>query len=632
MFVLGTAGHIDHGKSSLIKAMTGIDPDRLPEEKERGMTIDLGFAWLNLPDGERVGFVDVPGHERFVRNMVAGAGGVNAAMLVVAADDGWMPQTQEHFDILRLLDIKYGLVAVTKIDLVEKDWLDLVVADVAAKVSGSFLDGAPISPVSSTTGEGVDKIVAAVIEIGRHLKQVEDIGKARLFIDRAFVLTGIGVVVTGTSRGGGFSADSDVYHFPAGKRVKIRTLQSHEEKVDRVGPGARVAINLSGVDREGINRGDVITGFDYLPRPNFLAVHVSNLNTSAISLKEGRKVLIIHGTTETEAIMRPFDGAGIKPGADGLAIIKTDDPLAAFVSDHFIARLPTPQVTIGGGMVLDILDRYPRRKELPAMADYLNRRRGGDLGELIHTELAKKYFMPQSEFLTYTNFSSAQIEQAVGGLLSSGEAAAFDGNLVLKENIADPTDSIRRELEKTHAAKSYLKGMTAEELIRILRIRDQEQFLLVLKYLESSGTLGRSRQFYHLPEFTPTLDEKLSRQAESIVKASQDAGHNYLTFAEIEAQFPGSRKTLDFLFEEKRLRAIGSQFVMPESTWKEIVAYIEQAINGQGKFTVADFRDRFGSSRKYALPVLEYLDRINITRREGDYRVKGADFNERHSL
>lgn len=632
MFVLGTAGHIDHGKSSLIKAMTGIDPDRLPEEKERGMTIDLGFAWLNLPDGERVGFVDVPGHERFVRNMVAGAGGVNAAMLVVAADDGWMPQTQEHFDILRLLDIKYGLVAVTKMDLVERDWLELVIADVAAKVAGSFLEGAPIIPVSSTTGEGVDKVVAAVGEISRDIKAVEDIGKARLFIDRAFVLTGIGVVVTGTSRGGGFSADTDVYHFPGGKRIKIRSLQSHEEKVDRIGPGARVAINLSGVDREGINRGDVITGFDYLLRPNFLTVHISNLPSSTIVLKEGRKVLVIHGTTETEAVIRPFDDGGIKPGADGLAIIKTDDPLAAFIGDRFVLRLPTPQVTIGGGMVLDILDRYPRRKELPPMAGYLNRRLAGDLTELIRTELAKRYFVAESGFLTYTNYSTQQVEQGIGELLASGEAARFDGNLLLTANISDLTDSIRRELEKTHAAKSYLKGMTAEELIRKLRIRDQEQFLLLLKYLENSGALGRSRQFYHVPGFTPTLDEKLTRQAESILKASTEAGHNYLSFAEIESQFPGSRKTLDFLFEERRLRAIGSQFVMPESTWKEIIAYIQQAVDGPGKFTVADFRDRFGSSRKYALPVLEYLDRINITRREGDYRIKGADYDERHSV
>jgi selenocysteine-specific elongation factor len=361
-------------------------------------------------------------------------------------------------------------------------------------------------------------------------------------------------------------------------------------------------------------------------------VHISNLNSSAIVLKEGRKVLIIHGTTETEAVVRPFDTGGIKPGVDGLAIIKTDDPLAAFIGDHFIIRLPTPQVTIGGGIVLDILERYPRRKELPPMTPYLNRRRDGGLIELIRTELAKEYFVPRTGFLAYTNYSAEQVEQAVGELMSSDEAAEFDGNLILKNNISDMADTIRRELQNAHTAKSYLKGLTAEELMRNLRIRDQEQFLLLLKYLENSGELGRSRQFYHLPEFSPALDEKMTRQAESIVKACEAAGHNYLSFAEIEAQFPGSRKTLDFLFEERRLRAIGSHFVMPESIWNEIISYVERAVDNQGKFTVADFRDRFGSSRKYALPVLEFLDRINLTRRDGDYRVKGADYDERRTL
>ena len=213
MFVLGTAGHIDHGKSSLIKAMTGIDPDRLPEESERGMTIDLGFAWLRLPAGDEIGIIDVPGHERFVRNMVAGAGGINAAMLVIAADDGWMPQTQEHFDIINLLGIKHGLIALTKIDLVEKEWLELVKSDIRQKLAGTFMAEAPMVPVSSATGEGVPEVVETISRVAEEIRAVEDIGKTRLFVDRAFILTGIGVVVTGTSRGGGFRADSEVYNF-----------------------------------------------------------------------------------------------------------------------------------------------------------------------------------------------------------------------------------------------------------------------------------------------------------------------------------------------------------------------------------------------------------------------------------
>ncbi len=632
MFVLGTAGHIDHGKSSLIKAMTGIDPDRLPEEKERGLTIDLGFAWLNLPDGDRVGLVDVPGHERFVRNMVAGAGGVNAAMLVVAADDGWMPQTQEHYDILRLLNIEYGLVAVTKIDLVEPDWLELVMADIASKLEGSFLDGAPTIPVSSVTGEGVDNIVRAISDVARRLKTVQDIGKARLFIDRAFVLTGIGVVVTGTSRGGGFSADTDVFHFPNGNRIRIRSLQSHEEKVDRVGPGTRVAINLTGVNRDEIKRGHVVTGFEYRRRPQFAAARVTNLDNSTVSLKEGRKVLVILGTTETEAIMRPFSDAGIKPGESGLAIIKTDDPLAAFVGDHFILRLPTPQVTVGGGIVLDILEEYPRRKILRGFQEYLLRRYKGDLKEIMRTELAKRVLSPESGLLMYSVYSAEDIKSAVDELIASGEVARHDGNLLLVGHVSELATGIDAELDKTHKSKSYLKGMTAEELARKLKVPDMEQFMQVLKYLESSGAVGRSKQFYHRPGFMPELDEKLQKQAEQIMADAEKAGHNYLSFQDIETSYPGSRKTLNFLFDEGRLRAIGNQFVMTETIWREIVGYVEESINTRGKFTVAEFRDRFGSSRKYALPVLESLDRLGITKREGDYRIKGADFDGRHSL
>jgi len=632
VFVLGTAGHIDHGKSSLIKAMTGIDPDRLPEEKERGLTIDLGFAWLNLPDGERVGLVDVPGHERFVRNMVAGAGGVNAAMLVVAADDGWMPQTQEHFDILRLLNIEYGLVAVAKIDLVDPDWLELVMADVETKLEGSFLERAPIIPVSSVTGEGVDTVVEAISNIARKLRAVHDIGKARLFVDRSFVLTGIGVVVTGTSRGGGFSADTDIYHFPEGDRIRIRSLQSHEEKVDRVGPGTRAAINLTGVDRDEITRGHVITGFEYKLRPKFLAAWVTNLDNSSIALKEGRKVLVILGTTESEAVIRPFGDNGIKPGESGMAIIKSDEPLAAFVGDHFILRLPTPQMTVGGGTILDLLDQYPRRKILPRLEDYLMRRRDGDLKEMIRTELVKRILTPESGLLMYADHSTEEIQAALDELVARGEVDRYDGNLLLTGHVSGLADRIEVELDKTHKSASYLKGLTAEELARKLKISDQEQFTQVLRYLENSGRLARSRQFYHRPNFVPELDEHMQKQAERIMADAETSGHNYPAFAEIESAYPGSRKTLNFLFDEGRLRAIGSRFVMTESMWREIVAYVEEVFGKQGKFTVAEFRDRFGSSRKYALPVLENLDRLGITKRDGDYRIRGASFDERHSL
>ncbi|MCP4570165.1 MAG: selenocysteine-specific translation elongation factor [FCB group bacterium] len=632
MFVLGTAGHIDHGKSSLIRAMTGIDPDRLPEEQSRGMTIDLGFAWLKLPDGGEIGLIDVPGHERFVRNMVAGAGGVNAAMLVIAADDGWMPQTQEHLDILKLLNIRHGLVALTKTDLVEPDWLELIRSDIETKLTGTFLEKAPIIPVSSTTGEGVDRVVESISQIASSLQEVEDISKSRLFVDRVFLLTGIGVVVTGTSRGGGFSADSDVYHFPSGDKIKIRTLQSHERKVDRVGAGYRVAINLSGVDRRGVNRGDVITGFPWKGQPSFLAVKVKNLPNSTVSMKEGRKVLLILGTTETEAIIRPFASDGIKPGQEGFAIIKTVAPVAAFIHDNFILRLPTPQVTIGGGTILDFLDHYPRRKDLKAISPNLEARQEKNPSRIIVAELEKRLFRKAENILLYSSFSSENIQTAVASLLDENIIIAHDGYLALSVCISVVLKKLHKELDKTHKHKSYLPGLTADVLGKRLRLPIDDQFVLLLKYLESADHIGRTRQFYHQPGFTPQLDEKMKAQAEGIRVEMKKAGHNYPTLDQIEAQFGDSGKTINFLRDDGKIRKVGDQFLMTVEIWKEIIAFVTEKLETDGKLTVAEYRDRFQNSRKFVLPVLEQLDQLGLTRREGDYRVKGARFDERHSI
>ncbi|MEZ5358487.1 MAG: selenocysteine-specific translation elongation factor [Candidatus Zixiibacteriota bacterium] len=631
MFVLGTAGHIDHGKSSLIRAMTGIDPDRLPEEKKRGITIDLGFAWMKLPDGSEVGLVDVPGHERFVRNMVAGAGGINAAMLVIAADDGWMPQTQEHLDILNLLEIKHGFVALTKTDLVESDWVELMITDIAEKLAGTFLEGAPIIPCSAETKAGVDDIIQAISDISARIKAVEDVEKSRLFIDRSFVLTGIGVVVTGTSRGGGFSADSDAYHFPSGDKIRIRSLQSHERQVASVGAGTRVAINITGADREEISRGDVITGFAYPDPPTYFAVNVSNLANSNLMLKEGRKVLIIHGTTETEAILRPFPDAGIKPGEENLAIIKTEVPLCAFVNDSFILRLPTPQVTVGGGRILDILESYPRRKDLPGMSDYLRRRKAGELSGMIATEVEKRLFTDRSRLLLFSNFARPVIESAVAKLIENGSIIGFDNFIADAKAMSTLADNAKKTLEKTHKNKSYLRGLTADELMKRLKIDDANQFSMLMKYLQANKIIDRENQFLFLPGFTPELDGAMKSQADDIMRAVNKAGHNYLSFYDLDHLFKDYRKTLNFLRDDGRLVTIGTHFVMTTDIWKQIVNYLKKRFDAGDKITLAELRDEFNSTRKYALPLLEYLDQIKMTKRDGDYRIKGANFDELYS-
>jgi len=632
MFVLGTAGHIDHGKSSLIQAMTGINPDRLPEEQERGMTIDLGFAWMKLRDGQEIGIIDVPGHERFVRNMVAGAGGINAAMLVIAADDGWMPQTQEHLDILNLLGISHGLVALTKIDLVEPDWVELVMADISGRLEGTCLESAEIVPVSSTTGEGVDRIREVISEIASRLQQVEDIGKSRLFIDRVFILTGIGVVVTGTSRGGGFTADGDTYHFPSGRKLRIRSLQSHERQVTGVGAGTRVAINLTGVDRDDISRGELIMSSPIKHPRRYFAALIKNLTSTTFTLKEGRKVLMILGTTETDAILRPFDDKGIKPGEEGLAIIKTELPVAGYIMDNFILRLRTPQVTIGGGKILDVLNSYPRRKDLAGLAPNLEKRVSGDLTDLVETEISKRLFVPRDGFLMESDFAESAIAGVCDTLIEQKRIYPFDTQLGNAGRLDEIFSGCEKELARTHRNKSYLKGLTSDQLAKKFKQIPDDEYLMALRFFEHTKKLGRTQQFYHLPDFSPVLDEAMKRQAETILAAVTKAGHNYLTLENIEKEFPGSRNTINFLRDEGRIKMVANSFVMSDAIWKTIMAFIERKLASGGRVTVAEFRDEFGSSRKYSLPILEFLDSHGITTREGDYRVRGGRFDERNLI
>ncbi|MCK4404852.1 MAG: selenocysteine-specific translation elongation factor, partial [candidate division Zixibacteria bacterium] len=301
MFVLGTAGHIDHGKSKLVEALTGIDPDRLPEEKERGMTIDLGFAWLSLPDGSEVGIVDVPGHERFVKNMVAGVGGIDAVIFVVAADDGWMPQSEEHLQILDMLKIQTGMVVITKIDLVDADWLGLVEEDLKGKVKGTILEGAPVVLVSSTEKIGIDKVYEEIVRMISRIKPQKDIGKPRMYIDRVFTMSGRGTVVTGTLREGCFQLGEEIEILPQKICARIRELQTHKKIQTKVAPGTRVAMNLAGVEKEKLKRGDVVTSVRQDETVETFIAQVEAVSTLRSPIKHNATLLLILGTTELQA-------------------------------------------------------------------------------------------------------------------------------------------------------------------------------------------------------------------------------------------------------------------------------------------------------------------------------------------
>ena len=403
MFVIGTAGHVDHGKSSLILALTGIDPDRLPEEKQRGMTIDLGFAWLKLPNAQEVGIVDVPGHERFIKNMIAGVGAIDAVIFVVAADDGWMPQSQEHLDILKLLRIKNGVIALTKVDLVKEDWVKIVEEDIKLKVKDSFLENSPIIKVYSTSGVGLEDLKKALMEMFSKMEPPQDIGKPRLFIDRVFTLTGRGTIVTGTLTLGSLTLGQEVEILPQKISSRIRNIQTHKKDLNQALPGNRVALNLSGVEKEKLSRGNVILNPNFVKVSTIIQAQIELLSSLNLHLKQNSQVQILLGTQEVLGRVYILEKEKLEPGEVGLVELKVPESLVVFVKDRFILRFPGPQVTIGGGVVLEPEPQVTWKKDLKIQ--FLSKRTNLELQDLILTELEKRDFISGSELLKNSHFS-----------------------------------------------------------------------------------------------------------------------------------------------------------------------------------------------------------------------------------
>src|SRR4051794_5669169 len=387
MRVVGTAGHVDHGKSTLIEALTGIDPDRLAEEKARGMTIDLGFAWLKLPSGQEVSIVDVPGHERFIHNMLAGVGGIDIALLVVAADEGVMPQTREHLDILDLLAIPAGAIVVTKTDLVDDEWLELVSVEIAEAVAGTILDGAPIVPVSSVTRAGLDDLVALLDRLlaGDRLRPVT--GRPRLPIDRVFTISGFGTVVTGTLLDGALHVGQEVEIQPSGRKTRVRGLQSHRRKVDTATGGTRVAVNLGGVATDELARGEVVTAPGALQATRLIDVKLRVLERAPRALAHNMALTFHTGAAETTAKASLLDGQQIEPGESGWVQLRLAGDVALAKGDLFVVRTPSPSATIGGGTVIEPHPRRHRRNQ-PRVLDRLAVLERGTPEEIVLQQLA----------------------------------------------------------------------------------------------------------------------------------------------------------------------------------------------------------------------------------------------------
>jgi selenocysteine-specific elongation factor len=619
MFVLGTAGHIDHGKSKLVEALTGIDPDRLPEEQKRGMTIDLGFAWLSLPDGSEVGIVDVPGHERFVKNMVAGVGGIDAVLFVVAADDGWMPQSQEHLQILDFLKIKKGIVVITKIDLVNQDWLSLVEEDIKEKVKGTILENAPLVKVSSPNRAGIEKLYDEIVKMIAELSPQKDIGKPRMYIDRVFTMAGRGTVVTGTLRDGSFHLGEEIQILPQKVSARIRDLQTHKKKFEKAMPGTRVAMNLAGVEKEQIQRGDVVTKLGQDETTDIFTARVDLVSTLAFPIRHNALLLLILGTTELLARIHILNKDKIEPGGSGLVQFKCKRNLLARIGDHFILRLPSPQITAGGGMVLDVSPKIYKRKDKELLSA-LERRSTLNLSDLIFSELAQKDLVLRKNILRASNFSQSQIEATLVELEKDGKVFLTENLVIDKSRWEEVLNEIIEEVEKTHQKFPFKIGLKSAELSSKLKI---EESLLdeAIKYLVRDEKIVQQEAYLKLPSHQPKLSPEQIRLSQKILQKFVAHPLSPPTKEEILAEDSDYEEVLMFLIQGGELVELKDGVLFRKEDFEKLKSKIVDFIKKNGEATVSQLREHLSTTRKYMVPILEKLDQLGVTERDGDKRV-----------
>ena len=617
--ILGTAGHIDHGKSSLVKALTGIDPDRLKEEKERGITIDIGFADLVYQEsGLTVGIVDVPGHERLIRNMLAGAGGIDMVLLVIAADEGIMPQSREHLAICDLLKIQSGLIAVTKSDLVEKDWIDLVKDEIRGFVKGTFLEAAPIIPVSSRTGENLDILRKEIEELALKAAPKNSEGLFRLPIDRVFTLKGFGTVITGTAISGTVSLDEPVEILPAGIKTKVRGLHSHGRSIEKAHAGQRVAINLQGIDKESLKRGDVAVTPSSFSATKTIDAFLELLPGAPI-LKSKSLVHFYVGTAETVARVMLCGEEELKPAQSCNCQLRLQEPVVAMAGDRYIVRRFSPLETLGGGVILDPSPSRRRRKEGTEDLTVLNT---GSLDQKISlkVERAGSRGISGGAIKGWIKAEPKAIEEALKKLGQAGELLHFEDQLLHKKAYSALQEGIAGILRAFHKKNPLKTGMSKEELRNQLKI-DARIFNFILAGLKN---IVVEKDLVRLGEFKIALSSSEEGYSTKILGLLEKGGFQPPTREELSAALSVDQKRLGdilgLLSKENKVVRINESLYLSAGSCEEMISLVRTFFEKKPDLSVAEFRDILNTSRKYALPFLEYLDSHKITIRTGDVR------------
>jgi len=628
--IVGTAGHIDHGKTALVKALTGIDADRLEEEKRRGITIDIGFAHFELPapDGSRIrlGFVDVPGHERFVRNMLAGVGGIDLVLLVIAADEGIKPQTREHFDICRLLAIRRGITVLTKSDAVDAETLEVVRLEVEDYVRGSFLDTtldpaqSPMVAVSSLTGAGLDELKSALAKIAFEVAAKNSAALARLPIDRVFTMKGFGTVVTGTLVAGTIRKEEELEVFPAGRRVRVRGVQVHGAPAESAVAGQRTALNIAGLSTEDLARGMTLATADTFRSTSRVDALLSLL-PSAKPLKDGARVHFHAHTAEAIAETRLYGAKQLKPADETYAQLRFAEPMLLLPGDRFIVRQFSPVVTIGGGVVLDASPAIRKQRVADATA-FLNTMRDGSPEQVLAARVARRgsIGLRLDEIPGEMNIRREQATK----LADAAGLAWCNQVLVAPAAFAEAKADVLQALRKFHDANPLVAGMSKEELRDRVNL-GPEVFYSVLGKLAEEKKLEVAGELVHLPGRGVVMKDEEAESKKTIEQAFASAGLKVPSLKEVLAGLKvdkvRAQKIVTLLLRDKVLIKISEELVFHQSALMDLRHKIAALKNTVPKIDVARFKDMTGVSRKYAIPLLEYLDRERVTRRVGDKRV-----------
>lgn len=627
MFVIGTAGHVDHGKSTLIKALTGIDPDRLREEKERQMTIDLGFAWLKLPSGEEIGIIDVPGHRDFIDNMLAGSGGIDAALFVIAADEGIMPQSREHLSILELLEIKYGIIVLTKTDLVtDLEWLDMIKADVKKFVAGTFLENSAMIEVSASTGKGIDKLIEKIESLSKVIIPKIDLQRPRLPIDRVFSIKGFGTIVTGTLLDGHLMVGQQVEILPQKIKTRIRGIQSHKKSVEFAESGSRTALNLIGVDLQEIYRGNIVAPIGLFKPTRRIDVLFRMLNDTRAPLLHDDSVKIYIGTDQSLARVRLIAKNAIISGSNGWLQLELEKPIIVAKGDHFILRRPSPGETLGGGVILEENPKKRLKRFSAQSLDHFKLLETGSDEDIVLNYVNTGEPKTIREIYEKTGMPLESTKVIIKKMLSDklvmlniqDDQINLNSLVTSKSNFEQIKNSILSHVNNFHKKYPLRKGIQKDELRRSVNLSPRlfglySELLINRKELISSGDVN------FLPNHSVDFRGDDSDTVNKIMKCLEANPFSPPSLPDLNIEF--GQEIVNAMINKGLLIHTSEDIVFRKNDFDIMLTGLEEFLDKENGIALNQFRDLFQTSRKYALSFLEYLDKKGVTSREGDKRV-----------